>query len=86
MSKVTITNVSKSQAPMSLNFKDHSSAILSYRKSITVEEDLLTPYIRRMTRTGDFKIKKLGDSKPPVKKFTEEDAPKKESKKEDKKV
>lgn len=74
MSKVCIKNVSKSKMPLSLNFKDHSSTILSYGNTFTVDEKLLTPYIYRRSKAGDFTINKVVDQKMSIKKKVEEES------------
>ena len=85
MQKVVIENVSRSKSPLSLNFKDHSSVILGYGKSITVNEELLTPYINRRAKAGDFTLKRVNDTvKQPVKKKADSVPQENNYKKEDK--
>lgn len=61
MSKVKITNVSKSKSPLYCGLKDGSSLSLQYGQSKIVEDSLLTPYLNRRIKYGDYKVAKLAE-------------------------
>lgn len=56
MAKVTIKNVTKSKSILSCDLSDKSSLILLYGESRTLDDSLITDYLRRRASAGDYKI------------------------------
>ena len=59
MSKVKITNVTKSKSPFYCGLSDNTSVALQYGQSMTVDETLLTDYVRGRQKVGVLKITSL---------------------------
>lgn len=69
MSMVKIKNVSSSKSPFYCGLSDNSSLSLQFGQSSTVDESLLTDYIKRRAKLGDLLITQL---KSEVKSNTEQ--------------
>ena len=62
MSKVNIKNVSKDRGPFYCDLSDKSSLVLQFGQSKTLEENLLTEYIRRRASLGYLIITPIIDT------------------------